>query len=198
MANGRSRSIWRYVLLVTLASFTVTVLLSFFAEFSTRRVASVALAAGMLVVIIVVNVVADILGTAATAAREAPFHAKAAKKVFGAQQGVYLLRNADRVANFANDFVGDIAGTLAGALGISIIIQLSRGRPALDIVTLNVLITACIAGLTVGGKAVGKYVALTYANEVIFLAGRILGFLQGVAPWRRADRNNGPVNRKGK
>ncbi|MDI6709667.1 MAG: hypothetical protein QMC81_04700 [Thermoanaerobacterales bacterium] len=195
MANGRSRSFLRYVLLVTLASFTVTILLSFFSEFATRRLASIALAIAMLVVIIAINVIADILGTAATAARETPFHAKAAKKVFGAQQGVYLLRNADKVANFANDFIGDIAGTLAGALGISLMVQVSRGLPAADVVTLNVLITALIAGLTVGGKALGKYIAVGHANEVIFLAGRVLAILQRLASWRGGNRNS--RNRKG-
>jgi len=189
LANGRSRSFLRYVLLVTLASFTVTILLSLFSEFAARRLASIVLAVAMLVTIIAINVVADILGTAATAARETPFHAKAAKKVFGAQQGVYLLRNADKVANFANDFIGDIAGTLAGALGISLMVQVSKGLPATDIVILNVLITALIAGLTVGGKALGKHIAIEHANEIIFLAGRVLAALQRLTPWRNSNRN---------
>jgi len=44
----------------------------------------------------------------------------------------------------------------------------------LDQVVLTVLMTAMIAALTVGGKAVGKKVAVTHANEIIFGVGKFL------------------------
>jgi hypothetical protein len=40
------------------------------------------------------------------------------------------------------------------------------------------LLTAVIAALTVGGKALGKRIALTYAEEVVYIAGR---FMHGVS-----------------
>ncbi|MDA8096847.1 MAG: hypothetical protein RDV00_00310 [Clostridia bacterium] len=160
-----------------------TVFFSVIAEMITRRLASVYLAVIFLLLIIIISVIFDIIGTAAaaTAADEAPFHAKASKRVFGAQQSVYLVRNADRVANFTQDVVGDIAGIVAGALGISLMVQVVLLRPGLDILFLNVLITALIASMVVGGKAYGKTLAVRNPNEVIFMAGRLLALIERVS-----------------
>ncbi|MCL0043818.1 hypothetical protein M1M96_01885, partial [Peptococcaceae bacterium] len=67
-----------------------------------RKLDNIALSFIVLIIIIFVGIVFDTFGTAATAAREKPFHAMAAKKVLGAKQSIYLVRNADRVANIAN------------------------------------------------------------------------------------------------
>jgi len=182
LTNGYSRSFLRYVIIVAVGTFTSTVFFSFLAEVATRRLANIIVAVLLLLLIISVGVFFDILGTAVTAAREAPFHAKAAKKVFGAQQGVFLIRNADKVANFSNDIVGDIAGTLSGALGISLIVQLATAQQGFNIVLANVLITAGIASLTVSGKLLGKRLAINRANEVVFLAARVLASVERI--WR--------------
>lgn len=180
MTNGYSRSFLRYVIIVAVGTFTSTVFFSFLTEVATRRLANIIVAALLLILIISVGVFFDILGTAVTAAREAPFHAKAAKKVFGAQQGVFLIRNADKVANFSNDIVGDIAGTLSGALGISLIVQLATMQQGFNIVLANVLITAGIASLTVSGKLLGKRLAINRANEVVFLVARVLASMERI------------------
>ncbi|MEW6172139.1 MAG: hypothetical protein AB1510_03605 [Bacillota bacterium] len=131
-------------------------------------------AVGFLFFIVSVNVVFDIVGVAATAASEAPFNAMAARKVTGAQEGLALIKNADKVANFANDVVGDISGTVAGALGISIMARVLLIFPKSSELWLNILVTAVIAAVTVAGKAMGKRVAVTRANQVIFLTGRLI------------------------
>ncbi|MEW6726218.1 hypothetical protein ACP3TJ_03155 [Desulforudis sp. 1088] len=168
------------MIIVAVGTFTSTVFFSFLTEVATRRLANIIVAALLLILIISVGVFFDILGTAVTAAREAPFHAKAAKKVFGAQQGVFLIRNADKVANFSNDIVGDIAGTLSGALGISLIVQLATMQQGFNIVLANVLITAGIASLTVSGKLLGKRLAINRANEVVFLVARVLASMERI------------------
>ena len=62
------------------------------------------------------------IGFAAAAAEEESFHAKAAKEVFGAKKGLFLVKNASRVANIMGDVVGDICGILSGSLGTIIVI----------------------------------------------------------------------------
>ncbi|WP_449240734.1 hypothetical protein [Desulfoscipio gibsoniae] len=114
------------------------------------------------------------------AADEAPFHAKASKKVVGAREGVFLIRNADRVANIANDVIGDIAGTVSGALGIALALQIMTLREDLNRFVLNMMITALIAAFTVGGKAYGKKIALSNSNGVIFFAGRIIAAFSSI------------------
>ena len=67
----------------------------------------------------------DIIGIAATAAEEVPFHSMASKKQDGAKWAIILIRNADRVSSFCNDIIGDICGVLSGAVSTYIIIYLS-------------------------------------------------------------------------
>ncbi len=181
----------RRAALVGLGVFLATMVFSFLAETITSKLASISLAFIFLLLIIIISVIFDIIGTAATAADEAPFHAKAAKKVNGARQSVYLVRNADRVANFSQDVVGDIAGIVAGALGISLMVQVVLLMPTEDVFVLNIIITSVIAALTVGGKAYGKGLAVSRANEIIFLVGRLLAVVERVTGYGFAGSGRG-------
>lgn len=178
----------RYVLLVGLGSFILTVVFSVLAETLTRGLRSIVFAFFFLLIVVVLNILADILGTASTAASESSFHARAAQKVAGAQQGFVLVRNADKVANIANDVIGDIAATLSGAMGMSLVFQIVYLWPHLDQSLLAVVATAAIAALTVAGKAAGKQLALARADEVVFLAGRVLAYWEQLTGWRVTRR----------
>ena len=79
--------------------------------------------------IILVGILFDIIGTAVAAAEESALNAKAAKKVPGAREGVYLIKNADKVANFCNDVIGDICGTVSGAIGAALVFQVLASHP---------------------------------------------------------------------
>ena len=48
----------------------------------------------------------------------------ASKKVPGAKQAIWLVKNADAVANFCNDVVGDVAGAVTGAAGATVALRL--------------------------------------------------------------------------
>ncbi|MDI6870032.1 MAG: hypothetical protein QME79_01515 [Bacillota bacterium] len=136
----------------------------------------------LLVAIILFNVGADIIGTAATAAGEPPFHAMAANRVPGAREAIYLVRHADRVANVANDLLGDVFGTISGAVGAAIVVRLVAAWEAPETLV-SAFLLALIAAVTVGGKAAAKTMAIRRANEVIFLLGRFFhrfGHLTGL------------------
>lgn len=195
MANNRPRhSYLRYVLLVLMGSFAATLSFAFVSESFVRQLNAVWLAVGFLVFIIALNVIFDTLGTAATAAAEAPLNAMAARKVVGAQEALMLVKNADRVANFTNDVIGDIAGTIAGALGISLMAQVVLWGSDVKELWLNILVTAVIASVTVTGKAVGKRVAVTRPNQVVLLAGRLIaGFSRVIKPF---NIRNGKYQKK--
>ncbi len=98
-------------LLVAFITFFMALLVSLGSEALVRTVNNVLVAIALLLVIIFLGIFFDIVGTAVTAAELPPFNAKAAKKIFGAKQGVKLIHNADIVANFCNEIVCDIAGT---------------------------------------------------------------------------------------
>ncbi|ACA59538.1 conserved hypothetical protein [Candidatus Desulforudis audaxviator MP104C] len=184
MANDNGPPSYRHLVMVGLGTLVATIVISLFAETTVRQVANLGIALFLLVIIIAINVVFDIIGTAAAASREAPFHAKAAKKVFGAQHSVYLVRNRDKVANFTQDVIGDIAGIVAGALGIGLITRVVLTHPDIDAIVFSVLITAVIASLIVTGKAYGKRIAVRRATQIIFIVGKILAGFERLVFWR--------------
>jgi len=136
------------------------------------------LSLSVLMLVILTGILFDLVGTAVTAATEAPFHAMAADKVTGSKQAIYLIRYADRVANICNDVVGDIAGTLSGALVAVIIFDFAGHFQLLSAEWLNSVAVAAIAALTVGGKAFGKSYAIKNANEIIFMVGKFISLFK--------------------
>lgn len=191
MGNNKSSVSTTYVLLVAVGSFSLAVIFSIISELMIRNLTNLAYTFIILLAIIIMGVAFDILGTAVTAANEAPFHAKAAKRVLGAQQSIVLLRNADRVANICNDVIGDIAGTVSGALGISIVTRIALQNPDWDTMFLNILITASVASLTVSSKALGKRFALSKSNNIIFFVGKAMANVERITgrdPYRKNRR----------
>lgn len=122
----------------------------------------------ILISIILVGIVFDIIGVAVTAADEVPFHSLAARKVTGAKTAVYLIRNADKVSNFCNDVIGDICGVVSGTAGAIIISKLINTGFIKQEKLLTLIISAIIASLTVGGKALGKNFAMTQSNNIVY------------------------------
>lgn len=134
----------------------------------------------LLIIIIALGIFFDIIGTAAAAAALPPFNAKAAKKVFGAYQAVKITKNASAVANYCNDVIGDIAGTLSGAVGAGIVFNLAHTFSFSDTILTGAIMTSFIAALTVGGKSLGKGVAIARANSIIFRVAVTLGWWENV------------------
>lgn len=166
--------------IVAFFTFFIALLVSLGSEALVRAVNSVIVAIVLLLIIIFLGIFFDIIGTAATAALLPPFNAKAAKKVFGAKQAVKIIRNNDRVANFCNDVVGDVAGTLSGAIGAGIVVSLSSRLGFIDLVLGGSVMTSLIAALTVGGKAIGKTIAVNNANSIIFRVAVIIAWWESI------------------
>lgn len=145
---------------------------------------------GLIIVFIIVltGVTFDMLGIAATAGQEAPFHSMASEKVSGAKEAVIIVRNADRFATFCNDVIGDIAGIISGTASAVVVLQLAiafgNGDGSTLQLVLSVIMTSIIAALTVGGKAIGKYLAINYSTNIIFFAARIIAKIEKYTKWK--------------
>ena len=101
----------------------------------------------ILLLFIALGILFDIIGVAVTAANPKPFNSMAAHRVKGAKEALYLIRNAEKVASFCNDVVG------------------------------STVVTALISGLTIGGKAIGKKIAMKKSKDVIYLTAKVLSVL---------------------
>lgn len=142
---------------------------------------SVAAAFCILLAIIFLGILFDIIGMAVATADEKPFHSMAARKVPGAQEAIRLLRNAERVSSICNDVVGDICGVVSGSASATIaaliLTNVDLGWPR----GVSLAMSALVAGLTVGGKAIGKNIAVKSCTKIVHLVGRILHGLNRVS-----------------
>ncbi|SHN12578.1 hypothetical protein [Gracilibacillus kekensis] len=133
-------------------------------------------------IIVLIGVFFDMLGIAATAADEVPFHAMAAEKVSGSKQAILIVRNADRFASFCNDVIGDISGIISGTASAIVVLQIANGfgygEGTSFQITISVIMTSLVAALTVGGKALGKFFAIHASTKIIFIVGKIIAFLE--------------------
>lgn len=170
---------WRRALTVGIITFVIAVT---FALPAGGAVAQLNLFFALLVLfgLILIGIIFDIIGVAAAASDEAPFHAMSASDRPGARQSLWVARNADAVASFCNDVIGDVVGTVSGAAGATIAVRLLAATPTLDEAALNLLVIAGVAALTVGGKAAGKSLAIRRATSIVTGIGRVLYILERV------------------
>ena len=134
----------------------------------------------VLLLIILIGIAFDIIGVAVTAADAVPFHAMASRKVPEAQEALRLIKNANRVCSFCNDVIGDICGVVSGSASAVIAIRILALHPGLRELVLNLVLSALVAALTVGGKACGKTVAIQKANDVLRLTARVTLFFRNL------------------
>ncbi len=128
----------------------------------------------ILFLIILVGIVFDIIGMAVATADEKPFHSMAARKVPGAHEAIKLLRNAERVSSICNDVVGDICGVVSGSASATIAAQVVSNFDFSWPQVISLVMSALAAGLTVGGKAIGKTFAVNSCTQIVHLVGRII------------------------
>lgn len=172
----------RWALTIFLVTIAVSATISFVSGEVMNR-SSIAVAFLILLFIVAVGIVFDIVGVAVTSADEKPFHSMASRRVPGAKEAIRLLRSAGKVSSICNDVIGDICGVVSGAASATIaaraLTYLSFSWP--QVVSLGM--SALVAGLTVGGKAIGKTIAIRSSTEIVFLVGRILASLDQWKTW---------------
>ena len=98
----------------------------------------------------------------------------AARKVSGAQEAIRLLRKAERVSSICNDVIGDICGVVSGSASAAIAAQVLQHFTFSWPQMVSLLMSALVAGLTVGGKAIGKTFAINSCTNIVSAVGRIL------------------------
>ena len=128
----------------------------------------------VLLVIILIGILFDIIGVSVTAAEEKPFHSMAAKKVPEAREALKMLRRAERVSSFCNDVVGDICGVISGSAAAVIAANAITGMSPVLGSVVQLLLSAVVAGLTVGGKAFGKSIAMNNSTAIIHAAAKVM------------------------
>ncbi len=141
----------------------------------------------ILLVIVLLGIVFDVIGVAVTSADEKPFHSMAARKVPGAQESIKLLRKAERVSSICNDVIGDICGVVSGSASATIAVQVLQNFSFDFPDMVSLVMSALVAGLTVGGKAIGKTFAINSCTSIVYSVGRVIHFLHNIPNWFRKE-----------
>jgi hypothetical protein len=163
----------RWVVTIFLVTILVSGTISFVSDAVMSR-SSMMVAFLILLLIIFVGIIFDVIGMAVATADEKPFHSMAARKVPGAHEAIALLRNAERVSSICNDVVGDICGVVSGSASATIAAQILSDFDFSVPQLISLAMSALAAGLTVGGKAVGKGFAVNSCVAIVHTVGRLV------------------------
>src|SRR5699024_8387769 len=167
----------KWVIVISVWTFVMAIFFSLITEKLMKNL-DVFFAFIILIIIILLGILFDIIGIAVTASDEKPFHSMAANKVEEAKHAIKLIKNAGQVSNFCNDVIGDISGIVSGGVGANIIYKLINIYSIKDGTLLSIIITALVASLTVGGKALGKEIAIFYSEKIIFRVAKFFETLE--------------------
>ncbi|MGI6109133.1 MAG: hypothetical protein ACOYB8_04730 [Eubacteriaceae bacterium] len=168
-----------WVAIVTVSTFFSTMLITYISD---TLLASTTLLVSFIILIVIIafGVLSDVVGVALTAANPQPFNAMAAKKIPGARTAVKMIRNAPRLSNVCNDVIGDICGIVSGATGVAIAAQLFTFFPAVKAGLISLIMSGCIAAITVGGKAIGKDLAMKNYVQIVTAFARSTAAVKGI------------------
>ena len=127
-----------------------------------------------IIVFIFISIVFDMIGIAVTSCSHEFFSEKIKEGVKGANIGLSLCQNSEKVCSFCADVVGDICSILSGAGGACVILSLSGqiSNESLSIL-ISTLVSALIAGVTIFGKACMKEYAIKNSNKLILKVGKL-------------------------
>lgn len=170
----KQKSDIKWIFHIFIMAFVISIGMSFVAE---STLSKVPLWVGIFIVVLFIGigVLFDMIGVAVTAAEPKVFHSMNARKVKGANIAVKYKKNADKVASFCNDVIGDICGVISGSAGVTIALTISSSTSAPTFLV-TLLTTAMIAACTIGGKALGKNVAINKANMILFKVSTIASY----------------------
>ncbi len=175
----RSKTI-RWILIIFPVTILVSGTISFISDIIMEG-SSMLVAFLILLTIVAFGVVADTIGLAVTTADEKPFHSMAARKVPGGLEAIKLLRNADRVSSICNDVIGDICGVVSGSASATIAVQILHNFEFSWPDMVSLVMSAMVAGLTVGGKAIGKTFALNSCTTIVSFVGKCIYYLKHIS-----------------
>ncbi len=138
----------------------ITFIMSIFSESALKDI-NLTLSILIVLIFIVLGIVFDMVGISVTVADKKVFHSMAAKTA------LKLIANNSKVSSFCNDVIGDICGILSGTAAGTIAILLAN-KLNFNIFYVSLIITSIIAALTIGGKALGKSIAINHSNNILY------------------------------
>ncbi len=161
---------------VIVIAITTFILSLFFSFISNTAISNLNIIAGLIVLILVIfiGIIFDLIGVAVTVANEEDFHAQASKKLKGAKTSIKMIRNSAKVSNFCADVIGDICGVLSGAISAMISLKITQNYGVNE--NIQIIFSALVASITVGGKAITKEIAKRNSTKIVTFVSKFISF----------------------
>ena len=157
---------YNWIIKITLLTFVISLLFTTFSEIVIPNV-NVVIGILLLIIFILLGIIFDMIGVSVTAADIVPFNSMNSRKIKGADIAVTFKKNADKVSSFCNDVVGDICGIVSGSAGSIIALSIANAFKFNKFYVM-LIVTALVASLTIGGKALGKSFAINKKSKISF------------------------------
>ncbi len=170
-SKKNNQKIW--VIKVTLLTFLLTIVFTFLSDL-TMSASTLVVAILIVLLLIITNIIFDAIGVAVTSCEIAPILAMSARKVPGSKRALNLVKNADRVSSICGDVIGDICGIVSGASSAVIVAKILMLNLGIAETILTILVSSIVAAITVGGKALGKRLAITHSKEFVLFTAKVL------------------------
>lgn len=168
----KSKQNIKWILLITSLTFVISMIFSYLSETILKK-SNIVIELLVLLTVILIGIIFDMIGVAVTTCAEYPFHAMASRKIKGAKTAIKLIKNKDKVSSFCNDVIGDICGIVSGTAGVIIATSIAK-----DSIICSLLVTATISSLTIGGKALGKKVAVNKSESITKIVSKTLSIME--------------------
>ena len=162
----------KWIFKIVIMTFIISLTFSFLSETTIPKV-NIVFGILILILFIGIGILFDIIGVAITSSDEAPFHSINSRIVKGADIAVLLKQNADKMSSFCNDVVGVICGIVSGTAASIIAVSIAGTFNTDSFITM-LLVTAIVASLTIGGKAVGKSFAINKSNYILYEVAKLI------------------------
>ena len=157
---------FKWINRIIIITFGISLIMSFISGVTLPKVPTIV---GILLVLffILIGVIFDMIGVSVTASDLSVFNSMSSRKVKGAKLAVKFKKNADKVSSFCNDVIGDICGVVSGSCSITIATNIANTFN-LNYLVCSLLVTSIVSALTIGGKAIGKNIAINKSDIILY------------------------------
>jgi len=165
---------YKWIVTVSILAYLISLVFSFVSELTIPN-ANAFVATLIILLFIGIGIIFDMIGIAITVADIKTFNSMATKQVRGAKLAVKLIQNNEKASSFCNDVIGDICGIISGSAGVALSNIISTTFD-INIFFITLFITAIIAALTIGGKAIGKAASINKSTLILFRFSKIASY----------------------
>ena len=173
----RKKVSYKYAFTITITTLIIAILMRAISDALLENIV-LAYSFFILLAIILIGIIFDIVGIAVTSCDDTKFHAMASDRVYGAKESIVLIKNAEKVSNICNDVIGDVCGIISGAVSSWIVVQVATGGFSYAEEMLSLGMTGIVSAVTVGGKALGKFIGMNYNCNIVYFAGKVIRFFK--------------------